>query len=660
MRGVPQMFCYIFRQFSGLPPTTRVRQQGQARTKKKRCWATVKTRAQQLVMMLVHVLVNGRLWDWATAGTRRGTLVLVNNVIADVVWAGDGGETEGKAAAEELGKQWAERVKLHAAAGTLHTMIRGQGREKLVTQAHENVAKAEGVTDAEAQPQQAAQWKVVDLEGRTVLPGLQDAHLHVSILGERAERIDLAHCRSIAEVQQALREGVRRKPAGTWCIGYDWDHEKLAEGRPLTRQELDDVSTEHPVFAFRVCVHVGVGNTLALQKCGVPLERPASIMDILPPGITPSSAEAADDLVGYSEEDGLATGMLREHMCYHVEDMLRKTATFEQRRARIVRGLQQCLRVGLTAVQPNDAHAWDVYTALHAEGQLQVRVHLTIPYDELHTHADAPERPTATSDDMLRCERVKVFADGSLGANTAALSLPYRCKHHRATKGILNYTQPTLETMFSRATRSGFQLEVHAIGDDAAHKVVSAFAECGLGREHRPILTHCQVLRQDVVDAMAQLQVVANIQPSFVVTDAAWVMKRLPPALLTHAYVWRTLLMRGIPCAGGSDTPVETVNPFRGMYDAMYRNGGHEAVGDGGDGDGARVFKPEERLSFTEALHLYTRGAAYAGRCEDTRGWLAPGYAADLTIVEHDVSREPHRMRNMLPYQVWVAGTPRL
>lgn len=250
---------------------------------------------------------------------------------------------------------------------------------------------------------------------------------------------------------------------------------------------------------------------------------------------------------------------------------------------------------------------------------------------------------------MCACEQV--FADGSLGASTAALSLPYRCKH--GARGILNYKQPTIETMFAKASTAGFQLEVHAIGDEAAHQVVTAFHRCGLGREHRPILTHCQVLRQDVIDAMASQQVVANIQPSFVVTDAAWVKKRLPEALIPHAYVWRTLLRRGIPCAGGSDTPVETVNPFRGMYDAMYRDAGHA----GADED---VFKPEERLSFAEALHLYTRGAAYAGRCEDTRGWIAPGYAADFTVVDVDVSQTPQHMADCRPRAVWVAGKQRL
>lgn len=151
---------------------------------------------------------------------------------------------------------------------------------------------------------------------------------------------------------------------------------------------------------------------------------------------------------------------------------------------------------------------------------------------------------------------------------------------------------------------------------------------------------------------MAREQVVANIQPSFVVTDAAWIKKRLPDSLLTHAYVWKTLLSRGIPCSGGSDAPIETMNPFRGMYDAIYRDVPHDSE--------AEVFKPEERLSFTQALHLYTRGAAYAGRCETTRGWLAPGYVADLTIVREDIVNYPHLMRDILPEQVWVGGIRRL
>ena len=252
------------------------------------------------------------------------------------------------------------------------------------------------------------QGELVQLDGATVLPGLQDAHLHVAILGERAERIDLSQCRSIAEIQQKLREGARTCPKGTWCIGFDWDHEKLAEERAPTREELDAVSRDHAVFAFRVCVHVGVGNTMALERCGVPLDRPGRLLDVLPPSVRPADEETAAGLIEYDPTTGTATGMLKEHMCYHVEELQRNSATFEQRRARIQRGIRQCLQQGLTAVQPNDALAWDVYSALHADGDLPIRVHLTVPFDELGNPAShAPARPQAKRDDMLRCQRIK-------------------------------------------------------------------------------------------------------------------------------------------------------------------------------------------------------------------------------------------------------------
>lgn len=249
--------------------------------------------------------------------------------------------------------------------------------------------------------------KVHDLNGSTVLPGLQDAHLHIAILGERAERINLSHCHSISEIQQVLCDALRSLKQGMWCIGYDWDHEKLEERRPPTRSELDAVSIDHPIFIFRVCVHVGVGNTQALKTCNVPTERPVSLLPHLPAGLCPPSEDAAQYLVGYDEVTGSATGILRESMCYNVEEVLRKNATFEQRFTRIQRGIHACLRVGLTAVQPNDARAWDVYTELHKKGNLPIRVHLTVPYAELGTEY-APEHPYCSLDDMFRCQRVKV------------------------------------------------------------------------------------------------------------------------------------------------------------------------------------------------------------------------------------------------------------
>eukprot|EP00055_Hartaetosiga_balthica_P010095 m.41922 g.41922 ORF g.41922 m.41922 type:complete len:633 (+) comp7029_c1_seq1:49-1947(+) len=555
--------------------------------------------------------------------------------------------------------------------------------------------------------------EIVNLEGATIFPGLQDAHLHVGILGQYMEKIDLSNCKSIKDLLDTMKEGEKALPDSAWCVGVNFDHEKLFERRWPTRQELDTVSTSRVVFCFRVCVHIVVGNSLGLEAMKIPLHRRSFRRE----KCNRKKKKKNEDGIGHENDDdddngdngdddelveydisGNATGLLKEGECYKVSHAMDHSVSFERMCDQFEHGLKECLKFGTTCVQTNDANGWKVYQHLLENNRIPIRVHLTVLFDELGTCKAPPHPLVFDNNDMLRCERVKVFADGSLGAETAALSIPYRCKHvthstcshsdygdddmkskaeteddgtperKRATTtngqrttglGILNYARAELERMVRVGHENKFQLEVHAIGDKAAEEVVGAFQRAGLSPEDRPILTHCQVLREDILDMMAEQKVVANIQPSFVVTDANWVLKRLPKRLLSSAYVWNTMLERKIPCSGGSDAPVETANPLQGMYDAIFRNISHDA--EGGDEDKQRNlrFKQEECLTFAQALHLYTLGAAYAGKSETRRGKVEPGFDADFTIIKEDVMNNPHLLRDISPFQVWVAGIRR-
>lgn len=288
-------------------------------------------------------------------------------------------------------------------------------------------------------------------------------------------------------------------------------------------------------------------------------------------------------------------------------------------------------------------------------------MYVTPEQSEILGHGESSSMPLpGTQDRMLNCHRVKLFADGSLGAETAALREPYR--DTGTNVGLLIETNDELMKKIQVATEAGYRVEIHAIGDRAAAQVLSVM-ELYNNREHtnicRPILNHCQILGPDLLPKIAALEMVCNIQPSFVPTDAAFVQKRIAdPVALEYSYCWKSMLDAGLICAGGSDAPIETSNPLQGMFDAIYR----EYLEDTPDNNKSSkkteklVYGPQERLTFGQALGLYTLGATYAAGKEGVLGEIQRGFLADLTIVNCNVAQDPRQLLTAFPTQVWVHG----
>ncbi|KAJ8531714.1 hypothetical protein ON010_g14249 [Phytophthora cinnamomi] len=198
------------------------------------------------------------------------------------------------------------------------------------------------------------------------------------------------------------------------------------------------------------------------------------------------------------------------------------------------------------------------------------------------------------------------------------------------------------------ATSAGYRVEIHAIGDRAAEQVLAALRAAHVGSEKRPILTHCQILGEDLISQMREQGVIGNIQPSFTVTDAAYVRKRLEDDIIPFSYCWKRMLQNRVVCSGGSDAPIETCNPFQGIYDAIYRRK---------PGCPQDVFLPDEQLSFDEALALYTKGGAFAAMEEDVLGEIAPGFRGDFVVLRTDVTQNHSALVSRdLVESVWVNG----
>lgn len=364
------------------------------------------------------------------------------------------------------------------------------------------------------------------------------------------------------------------------------------------------------------------------------------------------------------DTDGNPTGVLRERAV----DLI---TPFTEEKDPVVRrkyfeaGVARCVASGLTSLQSNDGGgaergnrggAWEHYMAMEAAGALPLRVYLTVDYSDLAAGL-APPAGSVTPLGLVKCDRVKLFGDGSLGAETAAIRGAYNGEDGSEApdgadeEGVLIQPDDELAAKIVDAKAQGYRLEIHAIGDRAAESVMDGLEAAGVAPEDRAVMTHCQLMGMDLIARMATMQCIANIQPQFVITDAPFARARLPAKIQEHAYVWKTLLEHKIPCAGGSDAPVETPTPLIGMHDAIFR---HSAGSDPSD-----AYKPEQCLSFEQALNLYTVGAAYACGEETRLSKLAVGYAADLTIVDVDVSKDPALLATAKVEQVWVAGLPR-
>lgn len=488
---------------------------------------------------------------------------------------------------------------------------------------HEALAVAGGRvlalgTRAEVEALRGPGTRVVDLGGGIALPGLADAHLHLVRYGLFRSRLDLAGVRSLGELRERLAAAAARTPAGEWILGQGWLEDGWPEGRLPTAADLDAAAPDHPVLLWRGCLHVAVANSLALKLAGVG------------PG-TPDPAGGALD----RDESGRPTGILREQAIALV-----RRAVPEPTRAQMESALRgaaaELLRLGITQVQTDDmrevgsaAGTVELYRAALGPDGIPLRATLIIAYEHLPEARELGMGP-GWGDGWLRSGHVKLFADGTLGGRTAALTAPYA--DDPGNRGMLIHAPEELHARVREVHGLGLQLGIHAIGDRALDLVLDAVAAAQAGepasgsRRHRAI--HCQITRPDQFRRLRDLGMVADIQPVFLHTDGHFFIDRVGPERAATAYAWGTLLRLGVPACAGSDAPVEPPNPFLGIHAAVTRQDrqGHPPEG----------WFPGERLTVAQALELYTRGAAFATFEEEFRGDLRPGKAADLTVVDRD------------------------
>jgi predicted amidohydrolase YtcJ len=473
---------------------------------------------------------------------------------------------------------------------------------------------------------------VEDMAGAVILPGLVDSHLHLEQYALSLQKVD-CETDTRAECLQRVVEKVQQARPGAWVLGHGWNQNRWSEGFGDPR-DLDAIAPQHPVYLTAKSLHAGWANALALQQAGISAGSPD------PPG----------GRFG-RDSSGRPNGLLFEAAMNQMNRVI--PAPTEEDLLTAIRDAQRKLwRLGLTGVHDFDRRTcFTALQKLRQAGELRLRVVKSIPIDDL-AHAVALGLRTGFGDEFLRIGQVKAFADGALGPHTAAMLQPYEGEPEN--RGMLLLDAEEIFEKGRLAAENGLAMAVHAIGDRANHEVLNAFAQLqllpGIDRAHlRQRIEHVQLLHPDDAGRLAQLGVIASMQPIHATSDM-FMADRFWGERANLSYAWRTQLQNGAVLVFGSDAPVESPNPFWGIHAAVtrQREDGYPSP---------QGWYPEQRLAVSEALQAYTTGAAYAAGREHEQGRLTSGYLADLVVLNTDpFNCPPQGLRDIQAQATMVGG----
>ena len=457
--------------------------------------------------------------------------------------------------------------------------------------------------------------KVVDLKGRLMLPGFNDAHVHFYTGGRNLAGVQLRKAKSQAEFRERIREFAANLPKGRWITGGDWDHENWKPADLPTRQLIDAVTPDHPVLVSRLDGHMALANTVALKMAGITRETPE------PPG----GAIVRD-------ASGEPTGILKDAAMGAVGRVMPAPGPAEIADA-IRAAMRYAAENGVTSVQDMSASpdVLTVYQDLLARGELSVRIYGAQPLPRWQRLAGIGVR-AGFGNDKLKIGMVKGFADGSLGSTTALFFEPYL--DAPGTSGLPAdemIPESKMRENVLKASQAGLQVGIHAIGDKANNVILNMYEEAlrnGSG-DRRFRIEHAQHLRTEDIQRFGKLRVIASMQPYHAIDDGRWAEKRIGAERAKGTYAFRSLLDSGAVLAFGSDWHVAPMEPLMGIFAAVTRRT-LDDLRPGG-------WVPEQKITVAEAVHAFTMGGAYASFEEKLKGSIEPGKLADLAVISDDI-----------------------
>ncbi|SDZ84886.1 amidohydrolase [Microbulbifer marinus] len=477
------------------------------------------------------------------------------------------------------------------------------------------------------------QAKKIDAGGKLLLPGLIDAHGHVLGLGRLQQQLELRGL-DFPQTLRAIEAFAQDLQADEWLIGRGWN-QVLWEGKEFpTRQQLDALDIDQPIWLRRIDGHAGWANSAALKRAGIDAG---------------TQSPAGGEII--RGEDGQPTGVLIDNAMALLEKSI-PTPSLAQDKESLKTAFDLALSLGLTGLHDAgiDNQTLRAYRQLASENAIPLRVYPMISVDNDNLEKLLRQGHIGAPTERLYVRSIKLSADGALGSRGAALLEPY---HDRpGEKGLLLYPEDRILSLLKLATDNDFQVNVHAIGDRANHIVLNHLETLDKARDQnafRHRVEHAQVLTPADIPRFPRLNLVASMQPTHATSDKNMAGDRLGEERLIGAYAWQTFLKQGTRIAGGSDFPVEPANPLFGIHAAVTRRDR--------EGNPTKGWRTAESMTLEQALRAFTLDAAYASHQEQVIGSLEPGKFADFVLLDRNIfTIDPQEIWKAQVLETWVEG----
>jgi predicted amidohydrolase YtcJ len=478
--------------------------------------------------------------------------------------------------------------------------------------------------------------QVIDAGGKLLLPGFNDAHVHFVSGGRQLDSVQLNDATSSQEFAHRIGERAKVTPKGEWIEGGNWDETKWTPAEMPTKELIDALTPDTPVFVVRYDGHMGLANSVALRLAGITAKTPD------PPGGT---------IV--RDAQGNPTGALKDAATDYIDKVI-PPLSHDQRVKAIKRALRYAASVGVTSVQHMDAGYADiaVYSELLQSGELTMRIYAAPLITHVEDQAKIGVR-RAFGGPYLRIGALKAFADGSLGSGTAYFYEPFLNQGNN--RGLLSDEMHPISLMRDRymtADAAGLQICTHAIGDEGISTILDLYGDVVKAHgetDRRFRIEHAQHMAAKDFDRFAQLHVIASVQPYHAIDDGRFAESHIGHDRASRTYAFRTFLDHGVRLAFGTDWEVAPLDPLLSVYAAVTR-----ATLDGKNPSG---WFPEQKLSVAEAVEAYTMGSAYAEFQEKEKGSITPRKLADMVLLSDDIfSIDPVRIRDARVLKTFVGG----
>ncbi|MBC3767705.1 amidohydrolase [Neptunicella marina] len=473
-----------------------------------------------------------------------------------------------------------------------------------------------------------------DMQGKTILPGLIDAHGHFMGLGQSLLAVDVRDIRSEQQTVAKTLQFAEVHPELEWVTGRGWNQVLWPDKQFPSKTSLDEFISNRPVVLERIDGHAVWANSLALKKAGISKDT------LDPPGgqlLRDASGEPTGVLIDN------AMDILREHMPADTPQQLQQQFDAAQ---------QHLLELGITSMHDagTEKAAYDFYLDALEQRKFKMRIYAMLAGWDAQFKSMLDKGFITDPEDMLSIRSVKLVADGALGSRGAALLKPYDDDPHN--NGLMVTSEKQLSELLPELVKRDYQVNIHAIGDKANHVALNQFAavrDVSKARHLRHRIEHAQIIALEDIPRFKSLDIIASMQPTHATSDKNMAGDRIGEQRLAGAYAWQTLLKQGTLIAAGSDFPVELANPFYGIHAAVTRQDRDNQPPGG--------WRPQEKMTLEQALRAFTIDAAYAGYQEKVIGGLSKNQWADFVVIDRDIFAIPEQdLWKVQVLQTWVAG----